>query len=445
MNIASGDEYERYVAEFEAGKTTLALSQWIKSQAKQQVLPQTETEDISIEDQLLEEMLEQMRAEPAMSETQQAIEELTLQMLQQQMENLPLQQEQWEASQDLFMQQIEEYNSPEAQAKRALSAELVDFQMEQIQAARDLGEITGDLSEQEMTALNTMETNAIQTLTSTVQEQTEEMMGKTIAQMVDRGVLQGDIGARAMADIGEASAEAIAQGTSAIVSQKMGAVVGMGEAQKGRQLQMQGMVQAGAMGREAAQQQWVGQAFGMTGGQQAAQQQFAQTASQFSAGLARDWEKTQLGAGMQMWGGMVGQREAAAERALQMSIAQMQASAAKSASKWGAFGNIAGMAGFAAIKSSKDFKKDIKEIVEIDEKEILNKIKDMKIYTYKYKDEIDTDRKEYTGIIAEEAPQEIVSSDGKHLDLISYFGYLTTCIKVLAQKIDQLTQEKANA
>lgn len=427
------------------------MPDWSKAKrAFKEALPDAEKSlseeiDTTLEDELLQEMLTQLREEPVVSETQQAIEELTLQMLQRQMESLPLQQEQWEASHDLFMQQIEEYNSPEAQAKRALSAELVDFQMEQIQAARDLGEITGDLSEQEMTALDTMEINAIQTLTSTVQEQTEEMMGKTIAQMVDRGVLQGDIGAKAMADIGEASAEAIAQGTSAIVSQKMGAIVGMGEAQKGRQLQMQEMVQAGAMGREAAQQQWAGQAFGMTGGERAAQQQFAQTASQFSAGLARDWEKTQLGAGMGIWGGMVGQREAAAERALQQSIAQMQASAAKSASKWGAFGNIAGMAGMAKIMSSKDFKKNIEKLTNIGEKEILDKIKNVKIYTYKYKDEIDIDSKEFTGVITEEAPPEIISSDGKHLDPISYFGYLTACIKVLAQKIDQLTQEKTNA
>lgn len=419
---------------------------WFDDGAEEPTPPPAVPEPSEAETALLEAITDAITAgERPLSETQLAIEELTLAMLEQQMTNLPMQQEQWEAAHDIFMQQIEEYNSPEAQARRELSAELIDFQMEQIQAARDLGEITGDLSEQEMAALNTMETNAIQTLTSTVQEQTEEMMGKTIAQMVDRGVLQGDIGARAMTDIGEASAEAIAQGTAAITSQKMGAIIGMGEAQKGRQLQMQGMVQAGAMGREAAQQQWAGQAFGLTGGQQAAQQQFAQTASQFSAGMAQDWEKTQLGAGMQMWGGMAGQRESAADRALNLSIAQMQARAAREASQWGAFGNVAGMAGMGYLMSSRNFKKDIEELDEATEQKILDKIKDVKIYTYKYKDEIDADGKEYTGIVTEEAPQEIVTSDGKHLDVISYFGYLTTCIKVLAQKVDQLTQEKAHA
>jgi hypothetical protein len=166
---------------------------------------------------------------------------------------------------------------------------------------------------------------------------------------VDKGVLQGDIGAKVMGDVYERSQELLSEGVAGIESQKMAQIIQLGESQKARQLQLQQMLMSGQISREQLAQGWTGQAMGMAGGQQAMAQNFAQAATQFSAGLMQDWETQKINAGLSAWGQMSGERGRQAQGALQAAIANAQASASETASKWGAFGNIAGMATYGAL------------------------------------------------------------------------------------------------
>lgn len=277
------------------------------------------------------------------------IEDFSEQALQQMIDNLPLDQEMKEMARDWAIKQKAEMEDPEGEyAKRKeLNLALIKMQLEGIEEARALGEVTGDLSDQEMEALNTMEANAIQTMTETIGRETEKIMGITIADMVDRGVLQGTVGAKVMADVGERATELIAEGTRAITSQKMGSILQMGEAQKARQIQIKQMLQSGVLTGQGLGQQWTGQAMGFVGGQSALAQQMQQTGQQFGAGLALQGEQLRAGLASGAWGTMYGGRQSAADRALQAQIAMTQAEASKYGARWGAYGQAAGGMGAA--------------------------------------------------------------------------------------------------
>lgn len=92
----------------------------------------------------------------------------------------------------------------------------------------------------------------------------------------------------------------------------------------------------------------------------------------------------------------------------------------------------------AMMASSKTFKKEIEEF---DYTTTYDMLKNSKLYTWKYKNEDDNIRK-HIGLIAEEAPEEIVTTDGKHLDTISYLGVLTGAIRTLIEKVEKM--EKKN-
>jgi hypothetical protein len=93
--------------------------------------------------------------------------------------------------------------------------------------------------------------------------------------------------------------------------------------------------------------------------------------------------------------------------------------------------------------SSREYKKDIEQIDE-QSLALLEKLRDAPVYTYRYKGEADNSKK-HIGIVTEEAPSEILTADGKQLDLVSYFGVLTAAVKALADKIDRLGMEGRHA
>lgn len=107
-----------------------------------------------------------------------------------------------------------------------------------------------------------------------------------------------------------------------------------------------------------------------------------------------------------------------------------------------AAGSGAALGSAAIIASSRTFKKDIKEMDESEEDNAMEVLHRGKLYRYKYKDE-DDDSKGHMGFVTEEAPSDIVTEDGKHLDTVSYFGLLTSAVRSLNRKLERLESEEA--
>jgi len=214
----------------------------------------------------------------------------------------------------------------------ALMREQIAFtrkQLENLADAKELGEITGDLSPEEIEMLDTLEANAVQQLTTEVNRQLEDVMGKEVASLVSRGVLQGGIGAETMARLGEKATRIIAEGTTAISSKRIEQELMMREGTKERtlreQLATQEMAQAMAGGAYGASWTVPGMAL---------------TAGQYQTGLGAQWDISKMGTVAGLYTGQE-------QKAAQMAMAGMQASATETASKWGALGAGAGLIGLA--------------------------------------------------------------------------------------------------
>ncbi len=90
--------------------------------------------------------------------------------------------------------------------------------------------------------------------------------------------------------------------------------------------------------------------------------------------------------------------------------------------------------------SSRDYKKDIQLLDSSDYSNIIEKLKQTKVYRFRYK-EADKDSKLKIGLIAEEAPEEIVSHEGKGIDIGEAVGFLMAAVKAQAEEIKVLKQE----
>ena len=428
-------DYKGPIAECKGGGVTykenpptaqeIELQELMISQLKQEQFKYTTEDDIVAQQDKINSLSsgspERAEAEKELNKMhswlgESQMQDYSYQLMEQQIENLPMDQQQKEWAYEMAQEQYEYYKSPEYQAQKELSSQITQWQLESVETARELGGITGDLSEQEMGALDTMEQNAIETLTSNINREQEEVMGGVISSLVDRGVLQGDIGAKVMGDVYERSMELLSEGVAGTETQKMQNILQMGEAQKGRQLQQMQMMMGGQISQEQLKQGWTGQAMQMAGGQSALNQQFTQNATQLSAGLSQDWQQTQLNTGLQAWGNMGAQRGDASNRALQSAIAQSQASAAGSASQWGAMGSAAGMIGAAAIMSSRRYKKDIKYLG-------FDAVPGIEAVCFRYKPELNMPGL-HIGCIAEEVakvrPDAVVFDSEGRPDAINY-------------------------
>ena len=306
--------------------------------------PLTETEL-----EIQKEMLALLKAKPEKTDLDLKWEAYGEAVLEQAINNLPMSAEYQQMAYDLMQEQYEYYRSPEYQKQKELSLALTEYQLEAIAAARGLGEITGDLSSQEIESLNTMEQNAITTLTETVNREHTEVFETLMAQLTSRGILQGTVGAQAIADVRKEADRLIASGTRDIVSAKMQNIIGLQESKRNWQLQLQNLVQQGAMGGEQALNQWAQSGLSTATGQANIASQLSEAARQYEGQLSQQWNTSKLSGGIGMMGQMAGIRSQEATNALNAAIASAQASAAKSASKWGAFGSGVGMIGAGLI------------------------------------------------------------------------------------------------
>lgn len=95
----------------------------------------------------------------------------------------------------------------------------------------------------------------------------------------------------------------------------------------------------------------------------------------------------------------------------------------------GAYATYAGLAA-----SSKEYKEDIEMVGDGEADEVLDMVRDGNTYTYKYKKGLGQPKGKRIGLVTEDAPREVVSPNGKMLDMPQELGLLRTAIKALAKK-----------
>ena len=92
------------------------------------------------------------------------------------------------------------------------------------------------------------------------------------------------------------------------------------------------------------------------------------------------------------------------------------------------------------ICSSKDCKKEIRAFSPSDYKDALNTAKNLNLYHFRYKDK-DKDTLSHIGLLAEDAPQELLSSSGKEIDIPDTIGFLLAAVKAQQGQME-VQQEK---
>ena len=108
--------------------------------------------------------------------------------------------------------------------------------IEDIEYIGSMAELTGGLSEQETQMLETIRSTATTNLTNAVNESTVDIAQTEIAKMVDRGVLQGDIGANIISQVYENAGDTVGEQSRNIESDV--AQMGLGIIDKNKQYQM---------------------------------------------------------------------------------------------------------------------------------------------------------------------------------------------------------------
>lgn len=96
----------------------------------------------------------------------------------------------------------------------------------------------------------------------------------------------------------------------------------------------------------------------------------------------------------------------------------------------------------AAAASSRSFKQDISNLSNLELEEVLSQLLNIDVVNYTYKPETRNDAKKHIGVIAEDIPQQLVTSDGKHIDLVDFVAYLLVGVQQTAKRVEKLEQEK---
>jgi hypothetical protein len=91
------------------------------------------------------------------------------------------------------------------------------------------------------------------------------------------------------------------------------------------------------------------------------------------------------------------------------------------------------------LLSSRDYKEDISPFEPADYQQMLEKLRGTQVVRYRFSR--DENRTEHIGVIAEEAPGEILSPDGKGVSLGDYSAFLLAAIKAQQEQIGTLEEE----
>ena len=108
--------------------------------------------------------------------------------------------------------------------------------------------MAGTLTSDEKKMFDEMETSAVANLKSQVNTQTQEVWVTAMADLVNRGVLQGTVGEKILGEIGGRSNVAIAEGVNTIRGQKNSQMLSTMEGNKNRALQEQQMLTNESLG-----------------------------------------------------------------------------------------------------------------------------------------------------------------------------------------------------
>ena len=90
--------------------------------------------------------------------------------------------------------------------------------------------------------------------------------------------------------------------------------------------------------------------------------------------------------------------------------------------------------------SSRDLKKDITPVSPDENRAILQRIRELQLVRYRYREE-DAARKPHLGLIAEDSPADVLSENGRAISLYDYVGYLTAGMQALARDNDRVRAE----
>jgi len=261
------------------------------------------------------------------------------------------------------------FQNPIGAESLALAKEQIEYtsrRLTEIEEARRLTDMTGTLTSAELKMFDEMEASAVDNLKSQVNAQTEDVWNTALADLVNRGVLQGTVGQKILGTISSENVRTIAEGINTIRGQKNVGQLNVMEGNKNRALQTQNMLTQESMGLLGvgqgyatadlqAQLQKLGlgvganvQFAGFTSNEDIAAQQRA-----LQDALAQLQAKTMLAGYKTQWD------IAGLDAKTRLTIAGMMSAAAGDASKWGAYGNItaAGIAALTAYLSSDGFRK----------------------------------------------------------------------------------------
>jgi hypothetical protein len=121
----------------------------------------------------------------------------------------------------------------------------------------------------------------------------------------------------------------------------------------------------------------------------------------------------------------------------QYNMAGYQAQAANQASRNAQFGSILGLLGMlgGAAISSREYKTDIKKKSTKDEDKALQSLLDTPSYDYRYKKRMGLGNKRHISSMTEESPKEIVTANGKAIDINDKLEFQSMAIKALAREV----------
>ena len=224
----------------------------------------------------------------------------------------------------------------------ALLTQNLEFQAKQLQNLEDmqaLGEITGDLSQEEKDMFQTMADQANEKIADFVNREQSDIMETAIANLVDRGVLQGGVGVQILSKIGERAQELIAQGASDVETQKLSNMLATIEGNKNRAIQWAGV---------GISQQQIISGIASSSYAQASQPLVTATgAQQYASGLQQAYSQSAVSGYGAFLGNVSAERTSQAERSLQAAIATSQKKVALETAKASAWGSALGFGGQA--------------------------------------------------------------------------------------------------
>ena len=88
--------------------------------------------------------------------------------------------------------------------------------------------------------------------------------------------------------------------------------------------------------------------------------------------------------------------------------------------------------------SSRDYKENITKVSANEHQKMLNELMKVDISTYTYKDNFGGDGTTKIGFIAEDMPKEVLSKDGKGIDVYELLAYTIGAMKAQQKKIEEL-------